>query len=204
MSRDMCPDKEGFGAQCLARSSPGRVTCDPTRRGFLRARPDGLLRDICLTLVIVFELFAERVVKHVGNFPAGHRLVVFLVGGRHLGEFGKQPDMFGVAVVGSDAGVFLADTHTFGALEKSRLTACFLHAFRGSGCKYTYLRGAVVEVGVGGGFEAHDVSGHLMRSLLFVCLLGSCILFNGYFQLQFSVSNNKHDKYYIINIMYIH
>jgi hypothetical protein len=56
----------------------------------------------------------------------------------------------------SDAGVFLTS-----ALEKSRSTASFLHAFRGSGCKYTYLRGAVVEVGgVGGGVEVHDVSGH--------------------------------------------
>ncbi len=73
--------------------------------------------------------------------------MMFLVGGRHLGEFGVEPDMFGVAVVGSDAGVFLAGTHTFGVFGKSRLTASFLHAFRRSGCKYTYLRSAVVGVG---------------------------------------------------------
>ena len=116
-----------------------------------------LFHDFDFTLLIVLELFTERVVEHVGDFPAGHGRVVFLVGGRHLSKLGVEPDMFGVAVMRSDAGVFLADAHTFGALEKSRLTASFLHAFRGSGCKYTYLRGAVVEVG---GVEVHDVSGH--------------------------------------------
>ena len=116
-----------------------------------------LVLVLVLFLVVVFDLFSERVVEHVSDFPAGQRRVMFLVGGRHLSEFGVEPDMFGVAVMRSDAGVFLADTHTFGALEKSRLTASFLHAFRGSGCKYTYLRGAVVEVG---GVEVHDVSGH--------------------------------------------
>ncbi len=120
-----------------------------------------LVLVLVLFLVVVFDLLSERVVEHISDFPAGHRLVVFLVGGRHLGEFGKQPDMFGVAVMRSDAGVFLADTHTFGALEKSRLTASFLHAFRGSGCKYTYLRCAVIEVGVvDDGCDGCVFSGH--------------------------------------------
>jgi len=114
---------------------------------------DGLL--LCVLGLVVLNLLAERVMKHFGNSPAGHRRVVFLVGTGHLGEFGKQPHVFGVAVVRSDAGVFLAGM---------RLTAfLFLQiGARVSNSKNTYLGCSVVGVGgVGGCVEkVHDVSGH--------------------------------------------
>ena len=147
----------GSVAKCvgvLERNAVHQFCLDGLDRGEMSAER-GLVLVLVLVLV-VSKLFAERVVQHVGDIPTGHGCVVCLVSGRQLREFRQLPHMFCAAVMGSDAGVFLADAHPLGILEKARLTISFLTTFHGSVGKNTYLRSAVV----GDGCDGCVVSGH--------------------------------------------